>query len=284
MNPNPLERDKPFPLTLANPNPRSAKTKDGPVYRVSFELSQEEWQLFMDTNTQGMVLECAATVTHRNECEKNFVHHEGEPEPEQQDPQWAQELWRVGFFFNPKVHAAVGTDADFRDWVERQPSVLTERFNVLDHKDGVGRCIAHHVLSADATPARDGEYPNKPAYRSVPLTDEEHRFLHQHGQLAALREYVDVGMFQDQDANQARKAALEWWKKMAADYVSRWAHRRLAEALGVESLTEADPQAIFLWAVDNGVHRCLPRRFNEFRVHDEGGADGSIRETVAGSI
>jgi hypothetical protein len=281
MNQNPLERDQPFSLTLRNPNPRSSKTKEGPVYRVSFELTPEEWQMFMDTNTQGMVVECVATVTHRNGAEKNFVHHSGEPDLEDQDPQWASELWRVGFFFNPKVHAALGSDADFRDWVERQPSVLTERFN--EHVNGVGRCIAHHVLSAEAAPARDGEHPNKPAYRCVPLTDEEHRFFHQHGALAALREFVDIGMFEGQEPDAARKSALEWWKKMAADYVSRWAHRRLADALGVESLTQAEPQAIFLWAVDNGVHRNLPRRFDEFREHDERevGKDGELQSGTA---
>lgn len=64
---NPLERDLPFQLTLANPNPTSSKTKDGPVYRVSFELTQEDWQLFMDAETKGMVIEVFhAQVSHRN--------------------------------------------------------------------------------------------------------------------------------------------------------------------------------------------------------------------------
>jgi hypothetical protein len=62
---NPLDQDQPFQFTLANPNPTSSKTKEGPRYRVSFELTQDEWQAFMDTDTTGMILECQAVVTHR---------------------------------------------------------------------------------------------------------------------------------------------------------------------------------------------------------------------------
>ncbi len=258
---NPLERDKPFILTLGNPNPRSTKTKDGPVYRVSFELTQDEWQYFMDTNTQGMVLECYTTVTHRNGAEKNFVHPDGEPETPQYDSSWAQELWRTGFFFSPHVWEALGSDAQMREWISQQPSVLSEEYSEYLPTGG-GRCVAHHILSADAAPAGAGEHPHKPAYRCVPVTHVEHEFYHQHGPLATLREYVDIGMFADQDDNQARKLALEWWAKMAVDYTSRWAHAMLRAALGTESLTHADPRTIFYWAVDNGVERYLPRKFN----------------------
>lgn len=67
MNMNPLYDYEPFQLTLANPNPSSSKTKEGPVYRVSFELTRDEWDWFMEAETKGMVLECEVTVSHRNE-------------------------------------------------------------------------------------------------------------------------------------------------------------------------------------------------------------------------
>lgn len=67
---NPLDKDGVFTLTLANPNPTSSKTKDGPVYRVSFELTQDEWQNVMDADTKGMVIECDCIVTHRNQPEE----------------------------------------------------------------------------------------------------------------------------------------------------------------------------------------------------------------------
>jgi hypothetical protein len=63
---NPLENDDVFQLSMANPNPTSSKTKDGPIYRISVEVTREEWDWFMDTETKGMVIECEALVSHRN--------------------------------------------------------------------------------------------------------------------------------------------------------------------------------------------------------------------------
>lgn len=64
---NPLNTDQTFYLTLANPNPTSSKTKEGPIYRISVEVSREEWDWFMETETKGMVIECACQVSHKNE-------------------------------------------------------------------------------------------------------------------------------------------------------------------------------------------------------------------------
>ena len=64
---NPLDSKAVFHMELLNPNPTSSKTKDGPKYRVSFEMHKEDWQCFMDANTQGMVLEFQGRVTELNE-------------------------------------------------------------------------------------------------------------------------------------------------------------------------------------------------------------------------
>jgi hypothetical protein len=66
---NELDTGKVY-LTLGNPNPSSSKTKLGACYRVSFELPQDEWQLFMDSETKGMVLEAQCIVTHSNTPDK----------------------------------------------------------------------------------------------------------------------------------------------------------------------------------------------------------------------
>ena len=60
---NPLDTGDEFTLDLMNPNPTSTKTKDGPKYRVSFEMSREDWDLFMDANTNGMILEVSGRAT-----------------------------------------------------------------------------------------------------------------------------------------------------------------------------------------------------------------------------
>ena len=60
---NPLDSpNQLFTLELFNPNPTSSKTKVGPVYRVSFEMSKDDWQQFMDANTAGMILEMQGRV------------------------------------------------------------------------------------------------------------------------------------------------------------------------------------------------------------------------------
>jgi len=70
---NPLDDTKPFSLELMNPNPSSSKTKDGPKYRVSFEMHQEDWQMFMDAETKGMVLEFQGRVLERHAKPTNEV-------------------------------------------------------------------------------------------------------------------------------------------------------------------------------------------------------------------
>ena len=60
---NPLDTNEMFSIELMNPNPSSGKTKDGPVYRVSFEMTHEDWKMFMDANTKGMVLEMQGRVS-----------------------------------------------------------------------------------------------------------------------------------------------------------------------------------------------------------------------------
>lgn len=63
---NPLDGAEVFSIELMNPNPTSSKTKDGPVYRVSFEMQKDDWQMFMDGNTKGMVLEMQGRVTQES--------------------------------------------------------------------------------------------------------------------------------------------------------------------------------------------------------------------------
>ena len=64
---NPLDTGEVFSLDFMNPNPTSSKTKEGPKYRVSFEIEREPWEMFMDAETKGMVLEMQGRVTAKNE-------------------------------------------------------------------------------------------------------------------------------------------------------------------------------------------------------------------------
>src|SRR5690349_4222939 len=70
-----------------------------------------------------------------------------------------------------------GTDEQFREWVQRQPSCVSGRFS--EYVDGEGRCIAAHVRRAgESGTAFKGEYA------AVPLTHDEHLVQHQKGESA----------------------------------------------------------------------------------------------------
>jgi len=63
---NPLDQYEIFHFEGFNPNPSFSKTKDGAIYRVSFEIKQETWQDFVDTDTKGMIINFAAEVVEQH--------------------------------------------------------------------------------------------------------------------------------------------------------------------------------------------------------------------------
>lgn len=82
-NPNPLDMvGQDFTIELMNPNPTSSKTKAGAVYRVSFEVHREAWDLFMDGNTEGMLLEGTMRVTAVGQIKVMKPESSQPPEPE----------------------------------------------------------------------------------------------------------------------------------------------------------------------------------------------------------
>ncbi len=144
---------------------------------------------------------------------------------------YAAALYKSGFWFNPKVLAALGSDDEFRAWVQRQPSAYSGEFS--EYVDGEGRCIAAHVRRAG-----ESGIGYKAPYACIPLTDKEHRQQHQHG---------------EGDINNP-----EWFDRMRARYVQEWASQRLRDALGVESLTKATPDQVVEWACEVDLYTALP--------------------------
>lgn len=96
-----------FPITLANPNPKAARLKDGPRYRLEFEIDKDTFDQFMGAdNLTGMVIEASARVTHRNTgLEAPRTPHDAPPV----DPGLAPKdllsvnLHRSGYFRDPKL-------------------------------------------------------------------------------------------------------------------------------------------------------------------------------------
>lgn len=102
------------------------------------------------------------------------------------------------------------SDEKYREWIRTQPSCLSGRFSEFVH--GEGRNLACHIRRA-ATSGTGYKAP----FSCVPMTDEEHRYQHQHGELAALL------MFGDQHGIWAKgEFAKEWFDDRAAEYREEW--------------------------------------------------------------
>lgn len=145
---------------------------------------------------------------------------------------YAQALYRNGFFFNPKVLQAIGTDEEFREWIQRQPSAYSGKFS--EYVAGEGRCVAAHVRRAG-----ESGTAIKAEYACIPLTDEEHRLQHQKGESAL--------------------GGPEWFDKKRARYVQEWAAHTLAQGwFAVESMGYVEPALMREWALENDLMQFLP--------------------------
>lgn len=142
-------------------------------------------------------------------------------------------LHRAGFFYNPKVLAALGTDAEYLDWVKRQPSCVSGQFSEF-HENGDKFSIPAHVrrVAAGAGTAI------KPPYSAVPLTNDEHQRQHKEGE--------DVF------------GGKDFFDQKRGEYVLRWAKSRFYTLLGVESLSDCSPAGFIALCRHLGIAEQLP--------------------------
>ena len=149
----------------------------------------------------------------------------------------ASNLYRHGFFYNPKVLAAIGTDKDYREWIQKQPSAISGEFS--EYVNGEGRCEAAHVRRAG-----EAGTGYKPPYSCIPLTHEEHAQQHQHGESVL--------------------APSEWWEKARAKYIVAWAKETLLKELGgYDGFREVPPEKLMEWAKFHEIEQYLPSAYHE---------------------
>lgn len=143
-----------------------------------------------------------------------------------------QNIYRSGWFYNPSIWRAFGTDEEYREWIQRQPSCVSKKFS--EWVDGEGRCIAAHVrrVSSGAGTAI------KPAYSCVPLTDAEHQ--QQHGKGESVLE------------------SPEWFDKQRSEYLVQWIKHCLYEEFEVDSLTKISAKQMLQFAAARGIATTLP--------------------------
>ena len=173
MSLNPLEQNQPFDMAMMNPNPSSSKTKEGPVYRVSFEVDKETWSWFMDADTKGLILGCRCIVTQDGQL----------PLESKQEKGPYGNYWRHVFagtsiqdqqvFLSDYVGILelLGTDEHFLDWLRQQDCAIHS-------EDCQGQTVPAHVRRV----GKGAGVGIKPAFSAIPLCQYHHEQQHQKGE------------------------------------------------------------------------------------------------------
>jgi hypothetical protein len=159
----------------------------------------------------------------------------------------ARTLRLSGFCRCPAVWKALGTDEEFRAWIQKQPSAWSGEFST--YVDGEGRCEAAHVSRIEYGRG----IGHKPEYACIPLTHKEHALQHAKGE----------SVFSQTDKRGVLIGGREFFEKMRMKYVEQWAWETLRATLGYDSMGEAEPSVVRAWAVAHGVADLLPGKYPE---------------------
>lgn len=185
------------------------------------------------------------------------VEH-GRPKAVKEWGQEAKALWKSSFFRTLAVWEAIGTDAEYLEWVKRQPSAISGDFSEY-HDDGEAYCMPAHIRRVELGSGT----AVKPPYAAIPLTNEEHQRSHQHG---------DTNLRPD-----------EWWDKMRIKYLHAWCwetakiqinEENSGHHLPFESFGMIPPKIVEGWAMRRNIQRFLPNLYKghvngEAEVHQE---------------
>lgn len=161
---------------------------------------------------------------------------------------YAAELHRLGWFFNPKVLEAIGSDEEYLAWIEKQPCCAIEE--QLIHRVGLAGSelsfTPHQgdVVAAHVRRIANGAGTNlKPPYSAIPLCHGHHSLQHQHGESA-------IG-------------GKEWCDKQRDKFLKEWASSALAHKLGYHSMGMVPPDEMLEWARKNDLEGTLPACYRD---------------------
>jgi hypothetical protein len=154
----------------------------------------------------------------------------------------ASSLYASGFFLAPPVLEKIGSDQQFRHWIQKQPSAISKEFS--EWIEGEGRCEAAHVRRAN-----EAGVSYKPPYACIPLTHDEHQLQHQEGETAL--------------------KPREWFEKARNKYLIAWAKETLLKVLGDHAgdeytgFREVPPAILREWCDGQDLGNYLPTVYRE---------------------
>jgi hypothetical protein len=114
------------------------------------------------------------------------------------------------------------TDAAFRSWIQTLPSCLDGRtFSEWVESIGAWRNLACHVRRA----GRSG-IAFKEEFACVPMSDPQHKYQHNHGELACLVKFTHDPQLKatllSASPVEAERIAGEWFDAQVEKYRGRW--------------------------------------------------------------
>lgn len=163
------------------------------------------------------------------------IYEHAEPKKEEKKPEessgygeYYRNLYRIGFFNNPKLIKLAGTDAEYQEFVRLMPSVVSGEYS--EYVDGVGYCEYCHIRRAGHSGTG-----YKGDFCGVPMTHAEHALQHQKGYSAVHPDGID------------------WFEKKAAEcrreFVRDWLHLNLE----CDSLADVHPDTFCNFLKSHGI-------------------------------
>lgn len=166
----------------------------------------------------------------------DFEKHEGDiTEPEKpKSGQHIAELYKHGFFYNPKVLAALGPDEQYLEWVKNQPCAFDLGLGACDCDGDVVAAHVRRIASGSGTGI-------KPEYSAIPMCNKHHMEQHHYGE--------------------SHFGGKEVFDTKAGEYKAKWAHMKLRKVFNVEHLRDVSLEDIRAWATEANVYHALPSMF-----------------------
>jgi hypothetical protein len=112
------------------------------------------------------------------------------------------------------------TDTAYRAWIQTQKSCITGNFSEY-LEDGRKLCVAAHVRRAGTSGTGF-----KASFSCVPLTQTEHTYQHNHGELACLMKFSRdpqlICTLKNASPFEAERIASEWFDTQVEKYRAMW--------------------------------------------------------------
>lgn len=181
--------------------------------------------------------------------------------------QHAKVLFKSGFFSRKDLWQAMGTDAEYLEWLKTQKCAITGELGNDDNQ-----VVAAHVRRV----AEGAGVGIKPPYSAIPLNNHHHNLQHQHGEA-----FVTPKGFSSQTAYQTwarAKGVLQWdagaprywWDWQKDVWASKWAQAQFKKYLernyDIKSLTWLSPEIMLELSQDLSISHLVPAIYKSNRA------------------